>query len=366
MQEWVTLRYKVRGPLSGYLSNAMVRGGKRMRLRRVEPYSPGFRRVRRGRGFSYVHPDGSRVTDEEALERIHHLVIPPAWQKVWICERSNGHIQAVGIDAAGRRQYLYHEQWRLERDEEKFDRVLEFAQALPDLRAHLTVELSESGLSRHRVEAVAIRLLDRGLFRVGSEQYAEENDTHGVATLLRSHVHLSGDQLTFDYNAKGGIRRQVSITDAALAKAIRALRRSDAESERLLVYRDGERFRELHADDINLRMRELIRCDCSAKDFRTWHATVLASAAFARHDLPSSERAIKKVEKEVMEEVSSMLGNTPTIARTSYVDPRIVRGYRQGRTIERALNRASRSRSESDQQAIIEKAVVSLLRRMAR
>lgn len=332
-----------------------------MRLRRVVPYGPGFRRIRRGRGFSYVGDDGSRVVDEKTLERIRGLVIPPAWKKVWICERPNGHIQAVGVDAAGRRQYLYHEKWRNDRDEEKFDRLLELADALPGLRAQLAEDLAAPGLGRHRVEAVAIELIDRGVFRVGGEAYAEENGTHGVATLLRSQVRMSGDRMTFDYIAKGGIRRKVEIEDAALAKAIRALRRSPAKSDRLLVYRDGDKFRELHADDINARIHELTGCSCTAKDFRTWHGTVLAAAAFARVDLPDSERGIKKVEKKVMEEVADVLGNTPTVARSSYVDPRIANGFREGVTIERALKRASRREEPEEQQAVIEKAVAGLL-----
>ncbi|CAM3558966.1 DNA topoisomerase IB [Smaragdicoccus niigatensis] len=333
-----------------------------MRLRRVNPNGPGLKRIRRGRGFSYVDSDGSRVTDPELLERIQQLVIPPAWRNVWICERPNGHIQAVGEDAAGRRQYIYHEQWRNDRDEEKFDRMLELAAALPDLRAQVHQDLASRGLTRRRVEAVAIVLLDRGVFRVGGEAYADENGTHGVSTLLRSHVQVSGDRIRFDFTAKGGIRHQAEITDHLLATAIRALKRSPSTSERLLMYRHGDEFRELHADDINDRIHELTGCACTAKDFRTWHGTVMAAAAFAETDRPTSKREMTSTQRRVMEEVAQLLGNTPAIAKGSYVDPRIIRAYEHGATIERALKRAAQKRSKNARQSVVDKAVVATIR----
>jgi DNA topoisomerase IB len=311
----------------------------------VDPNGPGLKRIRRGRGFSYVNSDGSKVTDPELLERIKQLVIPPAWRDVWICERPNGHIQAVGVDSAGRRQYIYHEQWRNDRDEEKFDRMLELAAALPDVRAQVHEDLSLRGLTRRRVEAVALDLLDRGVFRVGGETYAEENGTHGVSTLLKSHVHVSGDRIRFDFTAKGGLRHRAEITDRLLAAAIRSLKRSRSTSERLLVYRDGDEFRELHADDINERIHELTGCSCTAKDFRTWHGTVMAAAAFAEKDRPTTKRKMQSTQRRVMEEVAQLLGNTPAIAKGSYVDPRVIRAYEQGETIERALRRAAQKRS---------------------
>ncbi|PPJ25963.1 DNA topoisomerase IB [Nocardia nova] len=180
-----------------------------MRLRRSTPYGAGIGRVRRGKGFAYVDENGFAVTDPEATQRIDDLVIPPAWRKVWICPHAHGHIQAVGVDAAGRRQYLYHEQWRRGCDEEKFDRMLEVAAQLPSLREQVGADLRRSGLDRRRVEAVVIGLLDRGVFRIGSEEYAEENGTRGVATLLHEQVRVSGKEMRFDYVAKGGIRRRL-------------------------------------------------------------------------------------------------------------------------------------------------------------
>ncbi|MBD0324649.1 MAG: DNA topoisomerase IB, partial [Aldersonia sp.] len=308
-----------------------------MRLRRSRPYGPGITRVRRGRGFSYVTADGERVEDEEILERARSLVIPPAWRNVWVCAYPNGHIQAVGIDAAGRRQYLYHEQWRNERDEEKFDRVLELAPRLPVLRQRVVDDLELRGLARERVQAVALRLIDRGVFRVGGEEYAQENGTHGVATLLREQVHVSGDQLLFDYTAKHGIRRRVQIVDPPAARAVRSLMRSRACSDRLLVYRDRTGYREVRADDINTRLRELADMECSAKDLRTWQGTVLAAAAFGSVDLPTSKTGFKRTESQVMKGVAEALGNTPAVARSSYVDPRVVQAFERGDTIAPAL-----------------------------
>ncbi|TSD99510.1 DNA topoisomerase IB [Skermania sp. ID1734] len=338
-----------------------------MRLRRSRPYGPGIKRVRRGRGFSYVAADGTRLTDENALDRIRALVIPPAWRKVWICPYRNGHIQAVGVDAAGRRQYLYHEQWRNERDEEKFDRVLVMAANLPRLRSQVRADLTQSGLGQERITAAALRLLDRGVFRVGGEEYAEEHGTRGVATLLREQVTVSGNEMLFDYLAKGSIRRRVRIYDPELARVIRALQRSRSPSDRLLAYRNGNGYRELHADDINCRFKELAGTDCTAKDLRTWQATVLAAAAFGAEATDvEGIRNHKRVEKKVIAGVAEALGNTPAVARGSYIDPRVIEAYEAGETIAAALRRAQRADSDDDQQQIVDKAVVRLLRKRSR
>ncbi|MEU1993793.1 DNA topoisomerase IB [Nocardia gamkensis] len=334
-----------------------------MRLRRSRPYDGGVERVRRGRGFGYRTAQGEPV-DDATLERIRGLAIPPAWRKVWICPRENGHIQAVGVDAAGRRQYLYHEQWRKERDEEKFDRVLALAGRLPEIRAQVGEDLALRGTVRRRVEAVGIDLVDRGVFRVGGEEYAEENGTRGVATLLCEQVRVSGERMLFDYVAKGGIRRRVSVRDPLLAKAVRSLLRSGSDSDRLLVYREGGHYGELRADDINARFRELAACECSVKDLRTWQATVLAAAAFGSLDPPAGGRARKRAVREVMDEVAAALGNTPAVAQASYVDPRVVTAFENGTTVAAALRRADRADRADAQRAIIDSAVIRMLRRM--
>lgn len=336
-----------------------------MRLRRSRPYGPGIRRIARGRGFSYVGDSGEPVADADTLERIRGLVIPPAWRKVWICPHPNGHIQAVGVDVAGRRQYLYHERWRRERDEEKFDRVLDLARRLPELRAQLEADLGVRGLPRRRVEALAISLVDRGVFRVGGEEYAEENGTRGVATLLRDQVRVAGDEMVFDYIAKGGIRRRVRVRGPALARAVRALRRRRTGTRRLLVYRDDAGCHELHAEEINARFKELTSPECSVKDLRTWQGTVLAAAGFGSARRPESQRGRRRVEREIFQQVADALGNTPAVARDSYIDPRVVEAFENGATIHAALRRANRADADEEQTAIIERAVIRLLRKAA-
>lgn len=335
-----------------------------MRLRRSDTRAPGIRRVRRGRGFSYETDDGSPIEPEDRT-RITGLVIPPAWRQVWICPYPNGHIQATGVDVAGRKQYLYHDQWRRERDEEKHDRVLAMGAGLEPFRAGVAADLAMRGLCRRRVEAVALRLLDRGVFRVGGEEYAEENGTRGVATLLRQHVDISGDRITFDYPAKGSIRRTVTVVDADLVKACRSLLRSKHGSDRFLVYREGNRWHQLHSDDVNARFKELAGEGCTAKDLRTWHATVLAAAGYACAEEPISKRAITRARKQVLATVAEALGNTPTVARNSYVDPRVEEAYIERITVHSALIRARRASSADEQRDIVEKSVVRLLRRMS-
>ncbi|MEV6878968.1 DNA topoisomerase IB [Amycolatopsis sp. NPDC051128] len=334
----------------------------RTRLRRSDLRGPGIRRIRRGRGFSYATPDGEPVTDPETLDRITGLVIPPAWRNVWICPHPNGHVQAVGTDDAGRRQYLYHEQWRRDRDEEKHDRVLAMARRLPAWRAEVEAGLAGRGLTRKRVLAAALRMLDRGIFRTGGEEYAEENGTHGVATLLREHAAVRGDECRFCYVAKGSLDREVAIRDPALASVMKSLLRSEPDSDRLLVYREGKTWHEVHATDINERFKELAGEDCTAKDLRTWNATVLAATAFAAADPPTSETARKRAEAQVMREVSKALGNTPAVCRSSYVDPRLVAAYRDEHTIAAALKRAGRLDGD-ESRAVLEKACARLLAR---
>lgn len=335
-----------------------------MRLRRSEPNGDGFRRIRRGRGFSYRHVDGTPLTDGEVLARIEGLVIPPAWRKVWICPHPNGHLQAVGLDDAGRRQYLYHPEWRRARDEEKYERVLELARVLPGLRAAIAADLDTPGANRERVLAGGLRILDLGIFRTGGEEYAKENGTYGLATLQREHVRLSGDELRFRYPAKGGAEREVRLRDEQLAALVRTLRRSRTGTERLLPYRCDGGWHEVRAEEVNDRLEELTCDDFTAKDLRTWNAIVLAATAFVDHEVPASQRGRQRVRAAVMREVAEELGNTPAVARASYVDPRVVREFERGRTIRPALRRIARQRlGETETRNAVEQAVVRLLSR---
>lgn len=337
-----------------------------MRLRRSDLRGPGLRRVRRGKGFSYLDPDGTPVTDETTLQRIKDLVIPPAWKKVWICPYPNGHIQAVGTDAAGRRQYLYHQRWQEERNEEKFDRVLEMSAALPEMRRQIAADLSGRGLTRNRVLAVALHLADLGYFRVGSEQYAEENNSFGLATLLCEHVTLRRDAIEFDFPAKSGQRRTLTIDDSDAVKSVRALLRRPERTERLLVCRNTSGWTDIHADDLNTRFKELVGAEYTVKDLRTWHGTVLAAAAFVDADPPVNKTVIKRVESAVMKEVAEELGNTPAVARGSYVDPRVVTGYESNLTIASAARRAAKLNSLAERQEVLDRGTARLIRRVAK
>ncbi|CRZ15691.1 DNA topoisomerase IB [Mycolicibacterium neworleansense] len=337
-----------------------------MRLRRSIVGGPGLRRVRRGRGFQYRDADGAPVTDSVTLQRIDELVIPPAWKKVWICPHPNGHIQAVGTDVAGRRQYIYHSQWQDERAEEKFDRVLELSTTLVDWRAHIASDLRRRGLGRDRVLALGLRLLDLGYFRAGGDQYAEENNSFGIATLLRDHITIRSDAVEFDYPAKSGVRRTLLVEDPAVVRAVRSLQRSRGNGDRLLAYHHSSEWTEVHAQDLNLRFKEMVGADYTVKDLRTWHGTVLAAEAFVEADPPVDDKVVKRVESAVMREVAHSLGNTPAVTRSAYVDPRVVDAYRAGVTIAAGARRAARVRNSDKRQAILEGSTARLIRKMGR
>lgn len=335
-----------------------------MRLRHSTVGGPGLRRIRRGRGFSYLDDTGATVSDPETLRRIEALVIPPAWKKVWICPYPNGHIQAVGTDAAGRRQYLYHAQWQEDRREEKFDRVLELSGGLADWRNAIATDLRRRGLTRDRVLALGLRLLDLGYFRAGGDQYAEENNSFGIATLLREHITLRSEAVEFDYPAKSGIRRTLLVEDPAVTRAVRSLQRSRGNGDRLLAYRRSREWTEVHAEDLNLRFKEMVGEDYTVKDLRTWHGTVLAAEAFVDADPPVDEKVVKRVESAVMREVAEALGNTPAVARSAYVDPRVVEAYRDGLTIAAGVRRAARIRNSDKRQAILEGSTARMIRKV--
>ena len=310
------------------------------RLRRSDCSGPGILRRGRGRGFEYLDEDGERIEDEEVLERIRELVIPPAWKDVWICPYPFGHIQAVGTDAAGRRQYLYHEQWRARRDQEKFDEMLRFARALPRIRQTAEKDLARRGLQRERVLACSVRLLDRGFFRVGTEDYAEQNRTYGVATMQKRHVTLGPNGLlVFDYVAKSGKKRVQSVVDPKVYAVVKKLKERRGGRE-LLAFKDGRSWVDVRSDHINEYIKEIADEDFSAKDFRTWHGTVLAAVGLAvsgraAGSKTARERAIARAVKEV----AYYLGNTPAVCRASYIDPRIFDRFRDGITIGGALDR---------------------------
>jgi len=252
-----------------------------MRLRRSSVETPGITRRRRGRGFSYEDAAGDPVRDEETLQRIRALVIPPAWEEVWICANPVGHIQAAGTDAAGRRQYLYHADWRVRRDAEKFDRMLAFARVLPRLRERIARDLSLRGMPKDKTLACAVRLLDQGFFRVGSESYARQNGSFGLATLRKEHVTVKKEQIVFDFKAKSGVRRVQMVHDPTVAPLVRTMKLRRSGGRELLAYREGPRWRDVRSSDINEYVRDAAGGEFTTKDFRTWHGTVLAAVFLA-------------------------------------------------------------------------------------
>ncbi len=341
-----------------------------MRLKRVDPSGPGIRRRRRGRGFSYTDPRGELVTDPETLDRIRSLAVPPAWREVWICPLPRGHIQAVGTDDAGRRQYRYHDEWRRARDAEKHDRVLRLGARMPKVRAVVAEQIAGRGLTRERVLAAAVRMLDIGVFRVGGEEYAPgengEDGSFGLATVRREHVRLQRGAVVFNYPAKGGAERAFALRDPDLHAVVCALLRRHGGGEELLAYRVGRDWRDVRAEDVNARVKELAGDEFTAKDLRTWGATVLAAVALAEaaaDGVPGTKRARARAVNAALDEVAEYLGNTRAVARSSYVDPRVVERFEDGRTVLPALRRAgSGDLSDEKVRDTVERAVLRLLR----
>lgn len=311
----------------------VVEAKPRGRLRRSDCADPGIARRRCGRGFAYTGPDGERTEDEATLERIASLAIPPAWKDVWICLDPLGHVQATGIDAAGRKQYLYHERWQRRAAQRKFASMREFAAALPRLRRAVRRDLALAGVPRERALACAVRLIDLGLFRVGGEEYAEENGSFGVATIRREHVTRSDGELVFDFPAKSGQRRVQAVRDAAVLAAIEAMRRRRSGPEDLLVFREAGAWQDVRSADVNAYIQERIGERFSAKDFRTWHGTVLAAVELAAAPQPKSRSGAERAIRAAVERVAEALGNTPAVCRDSYVDPRVFDCFRAGSMI---------------------------------
>jgi DNA topoisomerase I len=331
------------------------------RLRRSSPDDRGWTRRRAGRGFVYLDEQGARLPDEDA-QRARDLVIPPAWTDVWICPWPNGHLQAVGTDVAGRRQYLYHPDWRTQRDAAKHARVLDFGRVLSRAREQVLVDLGTEGMSQDRACAVAVRLLDLGYFRIGNDVYAEANGSFGLTTLQRKHVRRQGSSLVFCFVGKSGVEHSVTIEDAPTVQALEVMRRRRGPAdEELLAWKKGRAWQDLDSAQVNDYIRRTTGLEATAKDFRTWHATVIAAASLAESDEPGDTRASRKrAEVAAMKEVAEYLGNTPALARASYVDPRVVDAFDEGITIKAATRR--KAATPDERQTILERAVLRLLR----
>jgi DNA topoisomerase I len=300
-------------------------------LTRSNVRSPGLARVRSGTAFRYLDAAGAELTDSQTIARIRALALPPAWTSVWISPDPLGHIQATGVDSRGRTQYRYHELWRQQRDEQKFEHMLRFAAALPSLRESTVRDLGRRALDRGRVAAAAVRLIDLGLFRLGGERYAELDHHYGAATLEKRHVSVTRDGLHFDYVAKEGKHRTITVADAAVLPTVRSLARSENGLTELFCFRDARTvWQPLHSHDVSEYIAENSGGHFTAKEFRTWNATMLMALLLATAGPPRSERVAKAAIRESARAVAEWLGDTPAVARASYIDPRIVSRYETG------------------------------------
>jgi DNA topoisomerase-1 len=325
-------------PLAGTDPAELKAAARAAGLRHVSDRTPGIRRLRTPNRFVYRHPDGSEVTDEETLARIRKLAIPPAYADVWICPRPNGHLQAVGRDARGRKQYRYHPRWREVRDEGKYGKLLVFGEVLPKIRARVEQDLSRRGLPREKVLAAIVRLLETSLMRIGNEEYARTNRSYGLTTLRNRHVKLEGaSRIRLDFRGKRGTEYHIDLRSRRLAAIVR--RCQELPGQELFQYLDEDgTARTVASDDVNDYLREISGEEITAKDFRTWAATRLAALALQELEAFDTQAAAKQNVVRAVEAVSKMLGNTPAICRKCYIHPAILDGYLDG-SLRRALQR---------------------------
>jgi DNA topoisomerase I len=330
-----------------------------MRIRYASDDRPGIARVKRGRGFAYVRPDGKAVRSTDALARIRRLAIPPAWTNVWIAPDAAGHVQATGRDARGRKQYRYHPGWTAARDAEKYDHLIEFARLLPAIRRQVARDLSTPPLSRARVLATVIALLERTHIRVGNEEYARDNGSYGLTTLQNRHVRVRGRRVEFRFKGKSGIRHEIAIEDPALARDVR--RCQELPGQTLFMYRDGSHHtRRVGSSDVNAYLARIAGPDVTAKDFRTWGGTVAASVLLRQLGPAATERERKRAVVQVLDEVARLLGNTRAICRKCYVHPHVIEAYTGNLSFPPRLQDAKRLHGLTAD----ERMVVSLLERM--
>jgi DNA topoisomerase-1 len=298
-------------------------------LRYVAADGAGLRRRRAGKTFRYVSEDGSPVTDEATLKRIRALAIPPAWQDVWICPRPDGHLQATGRDARGRKQYRYHRRWREVRDETKYGRMIAFAKALPAIRRRVARDLARPGLPREKVLAALVRLLETTYIRVGNAEYARENESFGLTTLRERQVRVRGNTLKFRFRGKSGVEHDITLTDARLARIVK--RMQDLAGEELFRYVEADgAVRTVESADVNAYLKDIAGEGFTSKDFRTWAGTVLCARALRQLEPPRSVTESRRVVVQAIESVSRKLGNTRAVCRKCYVHPAIVESYERG------------------------------------
>jgi DNA topoisomerase I len=327
----------------------------------VSDEQPGLTRERKGDGFRYLKPNGDPVTDEAVLDRVRRLAIPPAWTDVWICIKANGHLQATGRDARGRKQYRYHPQFRELRESTKYEHMLEFARALPAIRTKIAEHMALRGLPREKVLATVVHLLENTLIRVGNDDYARENKSYGLTTLRNPHVNVAGSQLRFRFKGKSGKSWQLQLKDRRVAKIVKACQ--DLPGQKLFEYLDDDgEPREVTSADVNEYLKEITGREITAKDFRTWAGTVLAALALKEFETFDSQASAKKNLRAAIESVASRLGNTPTICRKCYIHPEILSSYTEGALLLEVKQQAeSELRDDLGSLKPEEAAVLSLL-----
>jgi DNA topoisomerase I len=295
----------------------------------VSDAGPGIRRKAAGTGYSYRDPDGAAVSDKDTLKRVKSLAIPPAWTDVWICPRPNGHVQATGRDARGRKQYIYHADWREVRDNNKYERILDFARLLPRIRSRVAKDLSKRGMPREKVLATVVSLLDKTLIRIGNDGYAKENGSYGLTTLRSRHLEVAGSEMRFQFKGKSGKTWRLSVRDRRIARIVRSIQ--ELPGQHLFQYLDDDgAARSIDSTDVNEYLREIAGADVSAKDFRTWAGTVLTVLALSALEAFSTQTQAKMNVRRAIEAVADTLGNTPTICRKCYIHPEIVACYMEG------------------------------------
>src|SRR5712692_2875326 len=316
-------------------------------LRYVNDIQPGYTRKASGDDFEYFDAEGKPIRDEQRLLRIKRLAIPPAWTDVWICPSANGHVQAIGRDARGRKQYRYHDRWREVRDENKYDRIVIFAEALPKIRRRVSKDLKLPGLSRNKVLATVVQLLERTFIRVGNEEYARDNKSFGLTTMQDRHVDVRGSKMRFRFRGKSGRNHEVDVTDRHIAKIVSKLQDLPGQDLFQFVEDEGE-VRDITSQDVNTYLREITGEDFSAKDFRTWAGTVLAAIALNAQEKFETKKQAKANIKNAISAVAKILGNTPAICRKCYVHPAVLETYLTGNSIEGLRQRTDQALEKED------------------
>ena len=344
---------------NGAISDELVTAAEQAGLQYVSDERPGYSRRAKGKHFQYFDTEGKLIRDEQRLCRIKRLAIPPAWANVWICPSPNGHVQATGRDARGRKQYRYHERWREVRDENKFERLAQFAKTLPDIRRRVAQDLKLPALPRRKVLATIVRLLERTFIRIGNEEYARENKSFGLTTLKNRHVKVKGAQARFQFRGKSGRQHEVDVTDSRMAKVIAKCQDLPGQDLFQYVDEDGE-VQDVTSQDVNEYLREIAGEDFTAKDFRTWGGTVLAAIALSRQEAFQTKRQAKSNIKTAICAVAELLGNTPAVCRKCYVHPMIVEAY-LNRTRIAGLNGSAKTLKQPDLRTA-ERAVLKFLR----